>query len=53
MNTESQDLVATIERMYAAVGADDQLRLTEVLCEDFHAFENGVAMSGRARLRAS
>jgi hypothetical protein len=43
-------MVATIERMYAAVGDDDRVRLDEVLCQDFHAFENGVHMTGRELL---
>jgi hypothetical protein len=36
--------------MYEAVANDDQLRLHQLLCQDFHAFENGVHMSGRELL---
>lgn len=50
MNTEAQNIVATIERLMAAVGNDDRASLDEVLCEDFHAFENGVPMTGRELL---
>ncbi len=32
--------------MYAAVGVDDRAGLDAVLCRDFHAFENGVRMTG-------
>ena len=46
MHTEAQDIVATIERMMAAVGDHDYASLDEVLCQDFHAFENGVRMTG-------
>ena len=44
-------MVATIERMYAAVGRDDREGLNGVLTSDFHAFENGVAMSGSDLLK--
>jgi Domain of unknown function (DUF4440) len=50
MNTETRDLVCTIERMMISVGRDDRESLREILCDDFHAFENGVAMSGRELL---
>jgi hypothetical protein len=50
LNTQAQDLVATIERTFAAIGNDDQGCLSEVLCEDFHAFENGVHMAGHELL---
>jgi hypothetical protein len=32
MNTEAQQMIAAIERMYAAVGENDQDVLKEVLC---------------------
>jgi len=50
VNTEAQQMIAAIERMYAAVGENDQEVLNEVLCQDFHAFENGVHMAGRELL---
>jgi ketosteroid isomerase-like protein len=50
LNPEGQELVATIERVFAAIGDDDQIRLNEVLCEDFHAFENGARMTRRELL---
>ena len=46
MTPENQELVATIDEMFAALGRNDGVRLEEILCPDFHAFENGVAMSG-------
>jgi len=36
--------------MMAAVGNDDRVSLDEILCQDFHAFENGVHMTGRELL---
>ena len=50
MNTEARDIVATIEKIFAAIGNNDQVRLSKLFCEDFHAFENGVHMSGRELL---
>lgn len=50
MTTDQQTAVETIERMYAALGVDDRPGLDGMLSEDFHAFENGVAMSGRELL---
>jgi hypothetical protein len=52
LNADAQQLIATIERAFAAMGGDDQDRLEEILCEDFHAFENGVAMTGRELRRS-
>ena len=46
MSAETQNLVATIERAFAAIGEDDQTARKEVFCKDFHAFENGISMSG-------
>ena len=43
-------MVATIERMMAAVAEDDRGCLNDVLTEDFYAFENGVPVSGRELL---
>jgi hypothetical protein len=43
-------MVKTIERIFAAIGDDDQVCLNEVLCEAFHAFENGVHMTRRELL---
>jgi len=37
MSADAQDLVATIERAFAAFGNDDKTLLEEVFCEDFHA----------------
>lgn len=50
MTTDEQDIIQTIEQMYAAVGLDDRARLDDILCRDFHAFENGVHMTGRELL---
>jgi ketosteroid isomerase-like protein len=50
LNPEAQELVATIERVFVAIGSDDQMRLNEVLCEDFHAFENGARVTRRELL---
>jgi len=47
MSAEAQDMVATIERAFVAIGNDDQPGLKEIFCEDFHAFENGISMTGR------
>jgi len=46
MHGDAQDMIATIERIFAALGDNDHARLTELLCEDFHAFENGVPVTG-------
>ena len=46
MIAEAQEIIAAIERAFAAIGNDDQIQLKEILCEDFHAFENGVPMAG-------
>jgi ketosteroid isomerase-like protein len=50
LNHEAHELVATIERVFVAIGSDDQMRLNEVLCEDFHAFENGARVTRRELL---
>ena len=50
MNSEAHALVAAIEQVQAALAANDRARLDELLCPDFHAFENGVHMSGRELL---
>ncbi len=50
MTTDATDMIAVIQRMYTAIGENDRLRLNEVLCEDFHAFEDGVHMSGQELL---
>jgi ketosteroid isomerase-like protein len=50
MNADAQDMIATTERVFAALGDNDQTRLNELLCEDFHAFENGVQVTGRELL---
>src|SRR4029079_9290097 len=47
LNTEAREMVATIERAFAALGDDDPVGREEVFCEDFHAFENGIRMTGR------
>jgi ketosteroid isomerase-like protein len=49
---DADDIIGTIERLQAAVGADDRACIDDLLCHDFHAFENGVPMSGRALLDA-
>jgi len=50
LNTDAEDMIGTIERLHAAVGDDDRARIDELLCRDFHAFENGVEMTGRELL---
>jgi len=50
LSIDEQDIIQTIERVFAAVGGDDRASLDEVLCQDFHAFENGVQMTGRELL---
>ena len=50
MSADAQEMIATIERVFAAIGDDDQIALKEILCGDFHAFENGVPMTGRELL---
>jgi len=50
VNSEAHALVAAIEQVQAALAANDRARLDELLCPDFHAFENGVHMSGRELL---
>jgi hypothetical protein len=46
MHAEASDLVAAIELVMVAFAQNDCSRLDELLCEDFHAFENGVHMTG-------
>ena len=48
--TDAQELVATIEGIFAAIGDDDRGRLEQAFCDDFHAFENGVRVSRRELL---
>ena len=50
MSTDAQEMISAIERVFAAIGHDDQILLKEILCDDFHAFENGVPMTGRELL---
>jgi ketosteroid isomerase-like protein len=50
LGTDQQDIIQTIERVFAAIGGDDRVSLDGVLCRDFHAFENGVHMTGRELL---
>ena len=50
LDTDAHAMIATIERVFAAVREDDHARLDEDLCEDFHAFENGAHMTGRELL---
>ena len=50
MNADARDVVATVERAFAALGDNDSVRLDELLCEDFHAFENGMHVTGRQLL---
>ena len=47
MHADAQDMIATIEAIFAALGDNDRVRLNALLCEDFHAFENGVRVTGR------
>jgi hypothetical protein len=37
LNSEAQELVATIERVQSALAANDRARLDGLLCPDFHA----------------
>ena len=46
MNAEAREMIATIERVFAALANDDHARLIDVLSEDFHAFENGASFTG-------
>jgi hypothetical protein len=50
LSSEAEELVATIECVQTALAASDRARLDELLCHDFHAFENGVHMTGRELL---
>lgn len=50
MTTDANDMIEVIQRMYAAIGENDRVRLNEILCEDFHVFENGVHMTGHELL---
>jgi hypothetical protein len=43
-------MIATIERAFAAIADDDPVRLADIFGEDFHAFENGVPMTGQELL---
>ena len=47
MNADARDMIATIERVFVALGDNDHAGLDGLLCEDFHAFENGVRVTGR------
>ena len=46
MSAEAQDVVAATERAFVAIGNDDKMLHKESFCEDFHAFENGISMTG-------
>jgi len=50
MNADAKDMIATIERIFTALGDNDHAGLNELLCADFHAFENGVQVDGRQLL---
>jgi hypothetical protein len=50
LNTDPNELVKTIESMMAALARGDRERVDELLCADFHAFENGVHVGGRELL---
>jgi hypothetical protein len=50
LSTDEQNIIQTLERVYAAVGDDDRVSLDGVLCQDFHLFENGVHVPGRELL---
>lgn len=50
MNSEAQALVEAIEQVQTALAVNDRARLDDLLCSDFHAFENGVRMSGHQLL---
>jgi ketosteroid isomerase-like protein len=47
---EAKEIIATIEGLFEAVGNDDRAGAEQFLCHDFHAFENGVQMTGRELL---
>ena len=46
MNLEAEEMVGTIEQVFAALRENDDARVRDLLCEDFHAFENGVQVTG-------
>jgi hypothetical protein len=46
LSTDAEDIIGTIEQLQAAVSEDDRARIDQLLCPDFHAFENGVHMTG-------
>jgi len=50
LNADAQEMVATIERIFAALGENDRVLLDQLLCDDFHAFENGARVTGRELL---
>ena len=50
MNADEQQILATLEGIFTALGENDRVRLDRLLCEDFHAFENGVHVTGRELL---
>jgi ketosteroid isomerase-like protein len=52
LKTDAEDIIDAIERLQAAVGDDDRARIDDLICLDFHAFENGVHMTGRELLDA-
>ena len=37
MNADAQDMIATIERIFTALGDNDHAGLNELFCADFHA----------------
>jgi len=39
-------LSAGVKRAFAAIGNDDKMLFKDIFCEDFHAFENGISMTG-------
>jgi ketosteroid isomerase-like protein len=50
LNTDAEDMIGAIKQLQTAVGDNDRARILELLCPDFHAFENGVRMTGRELL---
>jgi hypothetical protein len=50
MHADARAMIATIEQIFAALGDNDRVRLNQLLCEDFHAFENGVQVTGHELL---
>jgi ketosteroid isomerase-like protein len=52
LTSDAAEVIATIERTFRAIGDADPGALCDLVCDGFHAFENGVPMPGHELLAA-